>query len=251
MSQSEMTEHSRQESPRLKARIAGGLWLLCIVTGVVSFIAGSSLIVRDDAAATAANILANESLFRLGFAAELISGASYIGVTVFIYYVLKPVSRSLSLLSAFFGLGGVAIGGGAFLSRVAPLVLLRSDTYLSTFTTGQLQALALASLKLYVVGFSIGMVFFGIQCILIGYLIARSMFLPRVLGVLLSVGGLSYVIVSFANFLLPMLGSRLTPFFMPMALIGEGSLTMWLLVKGVNEQRWYEQANAARRTIRT
>jgi hypothetical protein len=244
MSKSEMTKHFREESPQLKARIAGGLWLLCIVTGVLSFIAGSSLMVRNDAAATAANILANESLFRLGFAAELISGASYIGVTVFIYYVLKPVSKSLSLLAAFFGLGGVAIGGGAFLSRLAPLVLLRGDTYLSAFTTSQLQALALASLKLYVLGFSIGMVFFGIQCILIGCLIGRSMFLPRVLGVLLSVGGLGYVIVSFTNFLLPLLGSRLTAFIMPLALIGEGSLTLWLLVKGVDVRRWYEQANA-------
>ena len=155
----EITERIGEESPRLKARIAGGLWLLCIVAGIVGFIAGAPLIVANDAAATAANILANESLFRLGFAAELISGASYIGVTVFMYYVLKPVSRSLSLLAAFFGLVGVGIGGGAFLSRLAPLVLLRGDTYLSTFTTGQLQALALASLKLYVLGFSIGMVF--------------------------------------------------------------------------------------------
>ena len=246
MSKSEMTARFREESPRLKARIAGGLWLVCIVTGVVSFIAGSSLMVRNDAVATAANILANESLFRLGFAAELISGASYIGVTIFIYCVLKPVSQSLSLLAAFCGLGGVAIGGGAFLSRLAPLVLLRGDTYLSAFTTSQLQALALASLKLYVLGFSIGMVFFGFQCILIGCLIARSMFLPRVLGVLLSLGGLSYVIVSFTNFLLPLLGTRLTPFIMPLALIGEGSLTVWLIVKGVNVPRWYEQANAAK-----
>jgi hypothetical protein len=245
MSKAEMTAPFREESPRLKARIAGGLWLVCIVTGVVSFMAGSSLMVRNDAAATAANILANESLFRLGFAAELISGASYLGVTVFIYYVLKPVSQSLSLLAAFCGLGGVAIGGGAFLSRLAPLVLLRGDTYLSAFTTSQLQALALASLRLYLVGFSIGMVFFGFQCILIGCLVARSMFLPRVLGVLLSLGGLSYVIVSFTNFLSPLLGTRLSPFIMPLALIGEGSLTVWLIVKGVNVQRWYEQANAA------
>jgi hypothetical protein len=245
MSKSEMTKHFREESPRLKARIAGGLWLLCIATGVVSFIAGSSLMVRDNAAATAANILANESLFRLGFVAELISGASYIGVTVFIYYVLKPVSRSLSLLAAFFGLAGVAIGGGAFLSRLAPLVLLRGDTYLSAFTTSQLQALALTSLKLYVLGFSIGMVLFGIQCILIGSLVARSTFLPRVLGVLLSVGGLGYVIVSFTNLLIPLLGPRLTPFVMPLALIGEGSLTVWLLVKGVNVERWKEQAIVA------
>lgn len=226
------------------ARVAGGLWLLCIVAGVGGFIAGSPLIVANDAAATAANILANESLFRLGFTADLISGASYLGATVFLYYVLKPVSRSLSLLAAFFGLAGVAIGGVAFLSHLAPLVLLRGDQYLSAFTTSQLQAMALMSLKLQVQVFNVGMVFFGIQCISIGYLVARSTFLPRTLGVLLAIGGTSYVISSFANFLIPSFGARLILFIMPVALIGEGSLTLWLLVKGVNEERWKEQASA-------
>ena len=240
----EMTERIAEESPRLKARIAGGLWWLCIVAGIVGFIAGGPLIVANDAAATAANILANESLFRLGFAANLISGLSYVGVTVFIYYVLKPVSRSLSLLAAFFGLAGVAIGGVAWVSNLVPLVLLHGDQYLSAFTTSQLQAMSLFALKLQMLVFTIGMVFFGIQCILIGCLIARSTFLPRILGVLLAIGGTCYVIASFANFLLP-LGARLVPIIMPAALIGEGSLGLWLLVKGVNVQRWYEQASTA------
>ena len=245
MSRSEMTEHFREESPVRRARIAGGLWLLCIVAGVGSFIAGGPLIVANDAAATAANILANESLFRLGFAANLISGLSYMGVTVFMYYVLKPVSRSLSLLAAFFGLAGVAIGGVAWVSNLAPLSLLHGDQYLGAFTSSQLQAMALVALKLQTHVFFIGMVFFGIQCISIGYLVAQSTFLPRVLGVLLAIGGTCYVIASFANFLLPLRAS-LVPFVMPVALIGEGSLTVWLLVKGVNEQRWYEQASAAK-----
>jgi len=248
MSKAEMTEHFREESPRLKARIAGACWLLCIVAGMVGFIAGGPLIVANDAAATATNILANESLFRFGFAANLISGLSYVGVTVFMYYVLKPVSRSLSLLAAFFGLAGVAIGGVAWVSNLVPLTLLHGDQYLSALTASQLQALSLAALKLQTHVFFIGMVFFGIQCISIGYLVARSSFLPRILGVLLGLGGTCYVIASFANFLLP-LGARLMPFVVPVALIGEGSLTVWLLIKGLNEQRWYEQANAAERTI--
>src|SRR5437016_9524748 len=250
MTKSEMTEHSREESPLLKARIAGGFWLLCIVTSILGFIAGGPLIVANDAAATATNILANESLFRFGFAADLISGLSYIGVTLFLYFVLKPVSRSLSLLAAFFGLAGVAIGGVAWVSNLVPLVLLHGDQYLSAFTTSQLQAMSLIALKLQLNVFVIGMVCFGIQCILIGYLITRSMFLPRVLGVLLAIGGTSYLINSFANFLIPSLGARLIPFVFPVALIGEGSLTVWLLVKGLNEQRWYEQASAAERSIR-
>ena len=188
MSKSEMTARFRQESPVLQARIAGACWLLCIVAGLASFMVAGPLIIAKDAAATGVNILANESLYRLGFAFDLISGASYLVTTVFLYWVLKPVGRSVSLLAAFFGLAGVAIGGIAWFSRLALLVLLHGDQYLSAFTTSQLQAMALTALKLQLQVFSIGMVFFGVQCISIGYLVARSTFLPRILGILLGIG---------------------------------------------------------------
>jgi hypothetical protein len=245
MSKSEMTAGFRKESPVRQARIAGACWLLCILAGLAGFIAASPLIVANDAAATAANILAKESSYRIGFAFDLISGASYLGVTVFLYYVLKPVSRSLSMLAAFFGLAGVAIGGVAWVLRLASLVLLHDDQYLSAFTTSQLQAMSMIGFKLQLTVFSIGMVFFGIQCLSIGCLVARSTFLPRVLGILLGLGGTSYVIASFANFLIPSFGPHLVSFVLPVALIGEGSLTIWLLVKGVNIQRWQEQASVA------
>lgn len=237
------TERIAGTSPGLKARIAGGLWLIVIVAGVFAFISTSALIVRDDAAATANNILATESLFRFSFVADLVAGLCYVGVTVLLYQLLKPVS-SLSLLAAFFGLGGVAIGGIGFLNRLVPLVLLQGDQYLSAFTMSQLQAMALMSLKLYLVGFSISMVFFGLQCLIVGYLVVRSTFLPRVLGVLLAIGGSSYVISSFTGFLSPSFGALLSPFILPAGLVGEGSLTLWLLVRGVNEQRWREQASS-------
>lgn len=245
MSTAVMTGRTGEASPRLQARAAGGLWLTCIVTGVFAFVAGPRLVAGDDAAATATNILANESLFRLGFVSDLASGASYLGVTALLYYLLKPVSRSLSLLAAFFGLVGVAIGGAGLLSRLAPLLLLHGGQHAGAFTTGQSQALALLALKLQVQVFSIGMVFFGVQCFVVGYLIVRSRFLPRALGVLLATGGSSYVIVSLANFLAPPFGARLTPFIMPIALAGEGALTVWLLAKGVNIGRWRERAGAA------
>ena len=248
MSKTEMTTRFRRESPVLQARIAGACWLLCIVAGLASFIAAGPLIVANDAATTEANILANESLYRLGFALDLISGASYLGTTVFLYWVLKPVGRSVSLLAAFFGLAGVAIGGVAWVSRLGVLVLLHGDQYLSAFTTNQLQAMALIALKLQLQVFTIGMVFFGVQCISIGFLVARSTFLPRILGILLSIGGTSYVIASFASFLIPSFGAHLISFVLPVALIGEGSLTVWLLVKGVNIQRWKDQAGAAEGT---
>jgi hypothetical protein len=171
---------------------------------------------------------------------------SYLGVTVFIYYVLKPVSRSLSLMAAFFGLAGVAIGGVSWVVHLTPLLLLHGDHYLTAFTTSQLQAMSLAALKLQLQVFPIGMVFFGVQCISIGYLVARSTFLPRILGVLLAIGGACYVIAAFANFMAPSFGPQLVPLIMPVALVGEGSLGLWLLVKGVNVQRWNEQASLSR-----
>jgi len=241
-----MTQSNTQLSPRAKARAAGALWWICIISGMVGFAAGAPLVVANDATATATNILAKESLFRFGFVADLISGLSYVGVTAFIYYLLRPVSRSLSLLGALFGLAGVAIGGASWVIHLTPLLLLHGDQYLTVFTTSQLQALSLAALKLQAQVFPIGMVFFGIQCISIGYLVARSTFLPRILGVLLAIGGTCYVIVSFANFLAPSFGPRLVPFLMPIALIGEGALGGWLLIKGVDVQSWNEQASFGR-----
>ena len=210
---------------------------------MVGFVVGAPLIVANDATATAANILAKESLFRFGFAADLISGLSYVGVTAFIYYILRPVNRSLSLVGAFCGLAGIAIGGASWVIHLTPLLLLHGDQYLTAFTVSQLQAMSLAALKLQAQAFPIGMVFFGIQCISIGYLVARSTFLPCILGVLLGIGGTCYVIVSFANFLAPSFGPHLVPFLMPVALVGEGALGGWLLVKGVNVQSWNEQAS--------
>lgn len=239
-----MTKRITEASPRFKARMAGGLWLMVIVVSMFAFVIRSPLIVRGDAAATATNILASESLFRLGFAADLIAGVCYMGVTVLLYDLLKPVSRSLSLLAAFSGLAGIAIGSATSLTNLAALVLLGGGEYSSAFTTSQLQAMAMMSLRLSLQGFSLCMVFFGFQCILIGCLIVRSTFLPRILGVLLAIGGSSYVISSFASFLAPAFGARLFPFIVPAALLGEGSLTLWLIVKGVNAERWNQQAGA-------
>src|SRR5204863_3765475 len=117
-----------------------------------------------------------------------VSGLSYVGVTAFIYYLLRPVSRSLSLLGALFGLAGVAIGGASWAIHLTPLLLLHGDQYLTVFTTSQLQAMSLAALKLQTQAFPIGMVFFGLQCMSLGYLVGRSTVLPRILGILLEIG---------------------------------------------------------------
>lgn len=247
MSTAVSEERFAEASPLLQARVAGALWLAVIAAGVLGVVVEAKLVVRGDAALTAANITASESLFRVGCAADIFGGACYLGVTVLLYCLLKPAGRSLSLLAAFFGLAGVAVGAVGSVGRLAPLVLLGGGKYADAFTTTQSQALTMWSLSLQVLGFTIAMVFFGLQCVSVGCLIVRSNFLPRALGVLLALGGSSYVFSSFANILSPPFGALVFPFIIPAAVVGEGALTLWLLFKGVHVQRWNERAVGSRR----
>jgi len=235
-----MMERIAETSPRFKAKMAGVFYLLTILTGGFALFVGGRLVVSGDAAATAANILAREPLFRLGFAADLIMAACYIAVTALFYELFKPVNRSLSLLAAFFSLVGCAIQAFSSLFDLAPLVVLGGAQYLSVFKAEQLQVLALMFLKLSGQAFNISLVFFGFYCFLIGYLIFRSIFLPRILGVLMAFAGLGWL-----TFLSPPLANYLSPYILAPGALGEGSLTLWLLVIGVNSQRWKEQASAA------
>ncbi len=227
-------------SPRLKARIAGLLYLLTFLTGGIALFAGRGLIVPEDAAATAANILALESSFRLSFAADLLVIACYIAVTALFYDLFKPVSRSLSRVAALFSLVGCAIQASAAFLNLAPLAVLGGAPYLNAFKVEQLQALALLFLKLHSQAYNLGLVFFGFYCLLIGCLILRSTFLPRVLGVLMVLAGLGWL-----TFLSPPLAKSLSTYVLVPGILGEGSLTLWLLAMGVNVQRWNDQASAA------
>src|SRR4051812_7499005 len=182
------------ESPNISARLAGALWLTCILTSMFSFFTDSRMIVRGNAADTAAAIVANAPLFRASVTADVLSGLTYLGVTALLYHLLKPGGRSLSFTAAVFGAGGVTVGGGAFLAHIAPVVLLNGDAYLAAFTTTQLQSAALLALKLRSQVFAIGMMFFGVQIFLVGRLIVRSTVLPRALGVVATVAGPTYVL---------------------------------------------------------
>jgi hypothetical protein len=235
-----MMERIAETSPRFKARIAGVFYLLTILTGGFALFVSGRLVVSGDAAATATNILAHEPLFRLGFASDLIATACYIAVTALFYNLFKPVNRSLSLLAAFFSLVGCAIGALSCLFYLAPLVVLGGAQFLSVFKVEQLQALAYMFLKLNAQASNISLVFFGFYCLLIGYLIFRSTFLPRILGVLMAFAGLGWL-----TFLSPPLAKYLSPYILSPGILGEGALTLWLLVIGVNAQRWNEQASAA------
>src|SRR6202041_693246 len=200
--------------------------------------------VEGDAAITANNILAHESLFRVGLAIGLISTVCYVAVTALFYDLFKPVNRTLSLLAAFFSLVGCAILAFASLFQLAPLVVLGGGQYLTVFKVEQLRALASLFLELYSQGVNICFVFFGVYCLLIGYLIFRSAFLPRILGVLMAFAGLGWL-----TFLSPTLANYLSPYIQVLGVLAEGSLMLWLLVMGVNVQRWKEQASSMKATV--
>jgi len=235
-----MTERIREASPSFLARIAGALYLITILTGIFSAgYATGKLVVTGDAAATAANILANRGLFQLAFAVYLIEMACQVAITALFYKLLKPAGRTVSLVAAFLGLTGCVIKTFSRVFFIAPLFILGGAHYLSVFSAEQLKALALLFLKVNDRGAGAALVFFGFYAILTGYLIIRSTFLPRILGVLSVIGGFGWL-----TFLYPPLGGRLFPFIAIFALLGAALLIVWLLVKGVNEQRWKEQADA-------
>ena len=227
-------------SPLFTAKMGGFCWLMCFVTSAWAMSVGTTLIVARDPAATAANLLANQSLYQASTAALLISGAFYIGATFFIYQLLAAVNKSLSALAALFSLVGCAIGALACLFDVIPFILLKGAHFATVFSTEQLQALTLMFLNVRVQANNIGLVFFGLHCLGVGVLILRSTFLPRFIGALMVLAGFGWL-----TFLFPPLAKSLAPFNMIPGGIGELSLTLWLLVRGVNVQRWKEQASAA------
>ena len=240
MSTAVMMGRIAQVSPRPSARITGLVYFLYFLTAVLGEFFLKGMVVDGDAAATANNLLAHQSLFRLGLATGLIATACYIAVTALFYCLFRPVNRSLSLLAAFFGLVGCAITAFGSLFQLAPLVLLGGAQYLSVFNVQQLRALALMSLELNTQTANICLVLFGFYDLLIGYLIFRSAFLPRVLGVLMALAGLGWL-----TFLYPPLANSLSPYVLVLGFLAELLLMLWLLVKGVNVQRWKEQNSVA------
>jgi hypothetical protein len=232
-----MPTPSPSSSIQTYARLAGLGYLIIIVTGIFAeFFVRSGLIVPGDAAATAANILGDEELFRLGMASEFLMLLSDAALALALYVIFRPYSRNLALLAAFFRLAHAAVVGGNLLNTYVPLLLLGDAAYLSSFSPDQLHGLVLLFLNAHSFGYVIGLTFFGAHCLVLGYLVARSGYVPGFLGILLFIAGLGYLTDSFAQALLPnyadLSGLFMLVVLLP-AFIGEVSFCLWLLVKGV------------------
>jgi len=233
-------DHEVQISPQIYARTGGVLYLIIIVGGLFghAFIR-DRVIVPGDATATAANIRSLESLWRFGIAAELFMLICTVALALILFVLLRAVSRDLALLAVFFNLVSIALEAASdSLLLLGALFPLGNAEYLRAFEPEQLYALASLSLELNGYGFGVSLIFFGCECLVLGYLIFRSGYLPKALGVLMQIAGLSYLTNSFALLLVPTFADRLFPAILLPALVGEASLCLWLLVKGVNAEKW-------------
>jgi hypothetical protein len=207
------------------ARAAGFFWLM-------TFVAGSFAMFALDGLKTASNVAAHEPLFRAGLVADLLATLCYIAATLLVYELLKVVSPRLSLAAAAFSLIGCAGSVAALAFGFGPLSLLASAP--AGFTAGQAQGLALTLLRLRAQTAYLGMAMFGLHCLLVGVLIVRSRFLPRLVGALMVLAGLGWLTFSFSNLLAPAFAKQLMPAIMLPGMLGEGALSLWLLVMGVD-----------------
>jgi hypothetical protein len=240
-----MTTPLRETSPSTRGRILAALYLFVIVTGIIAQVFISDrLVVNDDAAKTAANILANRELYRLAFTIFMVEMVAQIGATLLFYDLLKPVNRSLARASMVIGLTGAGIKTLARLFFYAPLILLVQGAYFSAMEPAQLEALSLIFLKINGRGAGIALAFFGFEGFIRGWLIFKSGFLPRFLGVLSMIAGLGWL-----TFLWPPLGSQLFTAVALFAIVGVFAMAGWLFIRGVDEVKWRERAELAATSI--
>ena len=231
-----MKTRALETSPQVYARTAAILYLVVITAGIIAqMVIGGKIIVEGDAAATANNILAQKDLFQLGFTFYLIEMTCQTAQAVLFYILLRPANRNVALLALVFSLIGCTIKTISRLFYIAPLLVLGSPAYLTTFSAEQLQSLALLLINVNHQAAGIALAFFGVSTFLNGYLIFRSGFLPRILGVLSMLAGLGWL-----TFLYPSLGNQLFMYIILLGLVGSALEILWLLIKGVNVEKWNE-----------
>jgi hypothetical protein len=242
LGENQMTTRTVAVSPQGYARIAGVLYLIIIIVGALGqiFIRGR-LIVPGDAVSTAGNLLASQSLWRIGIAGDLLMHIFDIPLMLTLYLLLKPVNNNLAVMAVLFNLIQTAVLVVNKLNLLLPLFLLGNAEYLKVLEPQQLQAFAYLPLKLHDYGFGIGLLFFACVCLVQGYLIIKSGFLPKLIGVLMALAGLSYLANSTTLLLAPAYAETVVPV-LALALLGELSLSLWLIVKGVNVGEWKKRS---------
>ena len=229
-----MTSNAVYASPQRYARMAGGSYFVGALLSVLGqMVILGTIVVSGNAAATVANILSHDTLFRLGFVLSLMTVPFHLVWAVLFNGLFKAVNRSVTLLAGFVMVIACVMWALSSLLYIAPLLVLQGKIAVSAFSAEQLQALVLTLLKLNALTYDIGLVFFGFWYVLIGYLIFKSTFLPRIIGALGVIAGIGYL-----TLLWQPLAHFLYPYNLALAGPGEISLMLWLIVKGVNVSKW-------------
>jgi hypothetical protein len=234
-----VTQREYVLSPQRYARAGGVLYLIIIATAMFAE-AGvrAKVIVTDNPERTATNIVASQGLFRWGLTADLVNCVIDVVVAMILYALLKPVHRQLALLTASLRVAADVILAFSAVFQMAAIILLGGGESLHAFGIHQLQALAYLSMSLHGEGYGISLIFFGLGCEVLGYLIYRSQYLPRALGVMMFIAGAGYLFNSFAGIVSPSLAAMAFPWTLMPGFFAELALTCWLLFKGVNLPRW-------------
>lgn len=230
-------ERMPEGSPRPTPRMIGVVWMLYFLTAILGGLISKGLVVSTDAAATATNLLAHASQYRASVEVGLFANALYVALTALLYGLFVPVNRSISLTAALFSLVGCTVQIVATILQLAPLSFLVDSNLASAFTAAQLHAAALISLKLYAQSFHMSFEMFALFNVVLGYLIYRSTFLPRILGVFFLIAGLGWLCYVWTP-----LGTAARFVVLSFSGLAEVGLTLWLLVKGVDVPRWREKA---------
>ncbi len=241
-----MANRTVESSPQVYARIGGALYLAIIVLGAFAegFVA-DKVIVTGNAAATAHNIIASPMLWHLSVAGDLIVAICAVPLLWIEYLLLRPVNTQLVVLAVLFNLVSLAVEAVSKLFLIAVLPTLANGEYLKAFDPQQLQILANLALKSHDIAFNIALIFFGCTCLVNGYLILKSGYFPKLIGILMQVAGWSYLTACFAALFAPAVSDVISPAILLPPLIGESSFCLWLLVKGVNVAKWNERVNPA------
>ena len=231
------------EPPQGWARVAGVMYLLIIATGAFGelFVRGT-VFVSGDPSSTANNIAASESLWRIGIVGDIVQHVFDIPVMLALYLILKPVNKNLALLTVLFNLIQTAVLVANSFNLVMPLFLVGNAEYLKAFEPNQLHVWTQLFVRLHSYGFGVGLVFFGLTCLVFGYLIFKSGYLPRILGILIMIAGLCYLTNSFALLLAPTVAAVIVPAILLPPLVGELSLALWLVIKGIRVEAWKTRA---------
>jgi hypothetical protein len=217
------------------SRLAGALYLVVVVTGLFSLMyVPSQITVSGDSHATVNNILAHDSLFRAGIAAFLIKQVAFLLLPLALFKLLRHVHHSIAVLMVALAVVSVPIALVSLINRLDALDIL-SGSYNQALIPGQLQSQAILSLNAYANGLLVTTLFWGLWLFPFGYLIIRSGFLPKILGVFLILGGLGYVIDVFWQILVP--GTSFPDFVLLPAAVGEIGICLWLLVVGVRKDQ--------------